>query len=143
MNTTHKQGWFPAIFDELFTENRLDAPVKKPFTRPKVNIVSTTDNFIISMAAPGLQKENFAIEIEKDTLIISSKFEIEATASSESNNSQYTRKEFDYSSFKRSFNLPETIDKEAINASYKAGILEVLLPVMEAKKDIKKTIEIS
>lgn len=108
------------------------------FKQPSVNIIEDGNSFTIEMAAPGLEKSDFNIEIDKGGIIISSKNaddkEVDAV--------NFKRREFSYASFKRSFTLPENIDKESIRANYKDGILYVIIEKVEKEEDRKKTIEI-
>ena len=113
--------------------------VGRDFTvnQPSVNIVEEADQHIIHLAAPGLTKEDFKIKIDKDHLIISSEKE-------QTEAGKFTRKEFNYSSFKRSFYLPKEVNKDGISAEYNNGILSVtLLKKEEAKEKDPVTIEIS
>jgi HSP20 family protein len=94
---------------------------------PAVNILEEDDAFTIEVAAPGLEKKDFKIDLDNDCLTISSGRE-ETTEDSQDN---YTRREFRYDSFCRSFNLPDTVDSEKISASHKNGILSVNIPKKE------------
>ena len=113
--------------------------VGRDFTvnQPSVNIVEEADQHLIHLAAPGLTKEDFKIKIDKDHLIISSEKE-------QTEAGKFTRKEFNYSSFKRSFYLPKEVNKDGISAEYNNGILSVtLVKKEEAKEKDPVTIEIS
>ncbi|MGO3184100.1 MAG: Hsp20/alpha crystallin family protein [Aequorivita sp.] len=150
MKTVNKSNiWFPGLLDDLFLENKLDALNNyETFSIPAVNIIENFPNFVVELAAPGLQKENFTIEVEEDTLkIASKKIETDSADKEEKkvakNDSQYRRQEFNYKSFERSFKLPENIEVENIQANYENGILRVTLPKMEEKKVLKKMVEIS
>lgn len=109
-------------------------------TQPSVNIRETAEDFKIDLAAPGLEKGDFNIAIENEKLIISAGKEVKREESTD----KYTRKEFSYNSFSRSFDLPDSIQAEGIKASYNNGILELSLPKKpEAKQIFNKTIEIN
>ncbi len=96
--------WFPSIFDGFLTENRLDVPNYEKFSKPAVNISENFTNFVIDLAAPGLKKENFAIEIEKDVLKVSSNFAPKQDSTdTEKDKNQFTRQEFNYGNFSRTF----------------------------------------
>ncbi len=97
---------------------------------PSVNITENETQHNIKVAAPGLDKSDFIIKVEKDHLLVSTNKEI-ATDNKEI---AFLRREFSYSNFKRSFHLPETIDRENISATYEEGILDITI----AKKDIQK-----
>ena len=105
---------------------------------PAVNIRETNDEFVIELAAPGLKKEDFSISLEDNQLTIKR----EETESSEVN---YNRREFNYASFKRSFNLnKQMINQAEISAEYEQGVLSLTLPKREeAKQQPARTIEIS
>ncbi len=140
--------WFPSIFDELFNENRLDVPNYENFSIPAVNIQENFANFVIELAAPGLKKENFSIEVDDMVLNITSEVASksdskEQETSEKEKETKYTRKEFNYTSFKRSFNLPENVNTEDIKASYENGVLTIALAKKEEQKEIKRMVEIS
>ena len=135
--------WLPSIFEEFFPENTLDAINYERFSIPAVNIHENFANFVIELAVPGLKKENITIEVEKDVLKISSHISEDETTNGEERDIKFTRKEFNYSSFERSFTMPETVDKKAIKANYEDGVLKIELPKMEEAKDIKRMVEIS
>jgi HSP20 family protein len=99
---------------------------------PAVNIHETNENFLIELAAPGLSKEDFQIQLEKNQLRVSAKKE-NGQAEEGTN---YTRREFSYSTFKRSFTLPDTVDSENINANYEHGVLYLAIP---KKQEVKLT----
>jgi len=107
---------------------------------PKVNIRETADEYFVEMAVPGMKKSDFKIELNNQNLLIST----EKKEEKEETGDNYTRREFGYSSFQRSFSLPESIDEEKIKANYNDGILNVHLPKREeAKQKPPKSIEIS
>jgi HSP20 family protein len=91
---------------------------------PAANIIEADDHFDIELAAPGKKKSDFKIELEEGVLNISSETESKSTEKDGS----FTRKEFCYCSFKRSFNISETVSADKISANYKEGILTVSLP---------------
>ncbi len=97
---------------------------------PAVNIVEGKDEFRIEVAAPGLNKEDFKINLENDELTISANKEIEKETKEET----YTRREFGYSSFSRSFTLPDSVAGEKIAATHKDGILTINVPKREEAK---------
>lgn len=135
--------WFPSIFDEFFPENRLDSINYERFSIPSVNIKENLSNFVIELAVPGLKKEDIAIEVEKDLLKVSSKNTSEEVKTEENEGRKYSRKEFNFSSFERSFTLPDLIQVDEIHANYENGILSIELPKMEEAKNIKRMVEIS
>ncbi|WP_439556053.1 Hsp20/alpha crystallin family protein [Dyadobacter sp.] len=107
---------------------------------PAVNVVESKEGFRIEVAAPGLQKSDFKLNLEKDQLTISAHKE----QNSEEAGEKYTRREFKYNSFQRTFTLPNSIDGDKIEANYGDGILSVLLPKREeAKEKPARQIEIA
>ncbi len=96
-------------------------------TSPSVNVVETKEAYRVDVAAPGLEKSDFHLEIDKDILTISARKE----NTQEVKEDHYTRREFNYASFKRSFTLPEHIDTAGIKAAYTNGVLSVTLPKKE------------
>lgn len=115
-----------SIINDLFNRG-VNEFLGSDFTHnyPAVNIHENNDSFTIALAAPGLSKEDFQIHLDKKELIVSAKKEAAATTEE---STKYTRREFNYANFKRSFTLPETVDSESINASYDNGVLNVVLP---------------
>jgi len=120
--------FFPGFFDG-FGKDFFDdfTPSSSNQTLPAVNIVDNKDNYRIEVAAPGMKKEDFKVNMDGNILSVFSE--------KETKNEQYARKEFSYSSFKRTFTLPEGIEPNEINASYKDGILAVEIP---KKDDVRK-----
>ncbi len=101
---------------------------------PSVNIIENENDFLIELAAPGKSKSDFKIGLENQVLTISS----EVNDENEEEKKNYTRREFVYNSFTRSFTLPKNIMHEKITADYKDGILRITLPKMEETKLIKE-----
>ena len=106
---------------------------------PAVNIKEENDKFVLEMAAPGMKKDDFQINLDNYQLTISS----EKSEKNEEKKDNYTRREFMYSTFSRSFTLPKTIDIDKIKADYKNGILTVILPKKEEEAKLTKQIKIS
>jgi HSP20 family protein len=124
-------GDFPSLFAPNFA-NRM--------TTPMVNVKENDNAFDVEMAAPGMSKGDFNIDLDNDVLTISA----ETQTKNEETSEQFTRKEFEYTSFQRSFKLPETVNQQKIKATYKEGILNVHLPKKEeAKKLPARKIDIS
>lgn len=111
-------------------------------TLPQVNIKETDENYIVEVAAPGMKKEDFQIELHNNVLTIKSEVKKESEDNTEN---QYTRREFSYQSFQRSFNLNNrVVDDSKINATYQDGILSLTLAKKEeAKAKPARLIEIS
>ena len=128
--------YMPSIFDDDFF------PVlsNRTSSMPAVNIREDEKNYVLDLAVPGIDKKDLKIDINEDVLTISSETKNETEESKDG----YKRKEFSYSSFCRSFYIPENVNREKIEANYKDGILTVALPKQEEEKTkITRQIEIS
>ena len=99
---------------------------------PAVNIVELKDSYLVTVAAPGLKKDDFDIDIEGNTLTIS----CEKEENKEEKESNFTRKEYNYSSFSRRFTMPEDTNKEKIEAKSENGLLKVYLPYNQGTKKL-------
>ena len=141
----NEANWLPSVFDDMFKTDWLGGTTNVNSigtSIPAVNIQETDDHFKVEVAAPGKTKEDFNIELDNDVLTISSEEKKESETSEK--NGRYTRKEFSYSTFKRAFGLPDSVNSEKISASYKDGVLAIELPKREeAKVQAKRMIDIS
>lgn len=133
-STRNTVPYFNNVFDSLFSDAlNKNYGINK---MPHVNILETANSYKIELAAPGLTKEDFKIELKKDNLSVWAEKKVAQTEEQE----DYTRREFQYSSFARSFVLPEDIDAEKINAEYVNGILNITIGKKEQAKDTHKEI---
>ena len=140
MNLIRKQPpFFPSLIDDFInTDWNLKVPSFSG-TVPAVNIKELDSQFEIELAVPGMNKDDFEIEVEDGVLSISSTQEEEQV----NEKGKFTRREFSYSSFRRSFTLPDSVNPTKIDAAYKEGVLLVLLPKhKEAQPQPKKLIKI-
>jgi HSP20 family protein len=127
---TKRSELFPTFFDDFFRPWNDWFGTGKSLTTPAVNIAENKDHYEVSVAAPGLKKNDFNIDVEGNMLTIS----CEKEDRKEDKNERYTRKEYSYSSFSRSFTLPEEVIKENIEAVYEDGVLRITLPKTEMAK---------
>ena len=97
---------------------------------PAVNITEDKNAYEVSLAAPGMKKDDFKIDVDGNMLTISS----EKEKTNEEKDKKFTRKEYSYSSFSRSFTLPEEVNQERIDAKYEEGVLKISLPRKEETK---------
>ena len=137
-----KRIYFPHVGDDFFGKDFLSTFFSDgaDYSVPAVNIKENENNFEIDLAAPGVNKEDFSINLEKNILTISSGKEVDKEEKGEN----FMRKEFGFASFTRSFSVPESVNTERIKASHKNGILKIELPKMdEAKVKQLKSIKIS
>lgn len=146
LSNNNSNNNFPTLsswIDDLFNRDLpsvLHSNFNTGITLPKVNIKENDDSYEVEMAVPGLKKSDFKIDIDNQLLSIAT----EVKQENEETEDNYTRREFGYSSFKRSFTLPETVDDEKIKASYNEGILNITLPKKEeAKRKPTRNIKIS
>jgi HSP20 family protein len=98
---------------------------------PAVNVSETDKEYIVAVAAPGMDRKNFQVETAEDMLTISAEKEKEEK---EEHEGRYNRREYNYSSWSRSFSLPEDCNVEKIDAEYKSGELRITIPKTAIKK---------
>jgi HSP20 family protein len=127
---------FPNLFDDLFSRDLFDWNNSNfsttGTTLPAVNVKETPESFVVEMAAPGMKKEDFKVELNNNLLTISSE---QKSEHEEKENDKYTRKEFSYQSFQRSFQLSrEAVDADNIQAKYENGVLHLTIPKREEVK---------
>ncbi len=126
---------YPTLFDRFFDNDLFDWSNRNysstNTTLPSVNIKEGTDSFEVEVAAPGFSKADFNIELNNDVLTVSSDKKVESETKDDQ---QFTRREFSYQSFSRTFTLPHTADSEKISAKYEHGILKVIIPKKEEAK---------
>jgi len=130
---------FPSFFDDFFKPWNNWFGNERTMTVPAVNVAENKEDYKISVAAPGLKKNDFNIDIEGNMLTIS----CEKEESKEEKNGHYSRTEYNYSSFSRSFTLPEEVIKDKIEASYEDGVLRLTLPKTEQAKKVALSKHIS
>ncbi len=137
-----KNGGMPTVFDDFFRpfgewfDN--GGLLNKSMSMPAVNVTEHKDAYKVSLAVPGLKKDDFKIDVEGNMLTISS----EKEENKEEKEKTYTRKEYNYSCFSRSFTLPDEIEKDKIDAKYEDGILNISLPRKETKLTTAKKIAV-
>ncbi len=136
---------FTNLMDDVFNRSISDLVGSDyAVTTPSANITEDSDSFLLEVAAPGLEKSDFNIIVEKDQLIISAQKEEKKEEQEDLKEpGKWTRKEFNYQSFKRSFHLSDAVETNKIEASYSNGILKLMLPKREeVKEKAPATIEI-
>ena len=123
---------FDSFFNDTFFNDRMVTRV------PAVNISETENNYHVELAAPGLKKEDFKLNLERNQLTIS----VEQSTNHEDNQKNYSKREYSYSSFVRSFTLPESADDSQIEATYTDGILRIDIAKREEARTARRQIEI-
>ncbi len=137
-NSRFLPGFTDDFFGKDFLSDFFDSSANK--TIPEVNVLENKDSFTIEVAAPGLEKKDFKIDLNNNILTISSAKE----AKKEDKKEKYIRREFSYSSFQRSFSLPDSVNRDKIKANHKDGILMIEIPKLEeAKEKLLREIKIS
>ena len=139
----NESSLFPAsdsLWDDFLNRDFFRKGLELGTSIPAVNTKETVDSYVMEVAIPGMKKEDFKIDINDNILTISSEKKEEKE---EKDGEKITRREFSYSSFKRSFQLPVNIKKDDISAEYSDGLLKLALPKIEPKQlESKKQIEI-
>jgi len=131
---------FSPFLSNLFDDDFFPVLTNRTSSMPAVNIKEDDKNFTLELAVPGMDKKDLKIDINEDVLTISS----ESKNENEVEKDGYKRKEFSYTSFCRSFYIPDNVNRDKIGASYKDGILSVELPKMEEEKSkITRQVKIS
>ena len=123
-----------SLFDDFFTNtDKLDTNYNK-HTIPAVNVKEQEKGFVIELAVPGMKKEDLNIELENNKLTISNNNELLENDKA----GKYTRREFIYGKFQRTFNLPKNVEAKKIVGDYKDGILSISIPISKENKLAKK-----
>lgn len=130
------------LFDDFFNSSMEDFfnGGFLPTDQPSVNVLEKEKAYVVELAAPGMQKGDFDVQLEEGMLRI--KAQSEHKQEEEKEDGQYVRREFSYQSFERSFALPEQIDKDHIEASYTDGVLTVHIPKQEMSVEKRKMIDV-
>jgi HSP20 family protein len=127
----------PTVFDDFFKpwnewfENG-GSLWGRVMSVPPVNITENKNDYMVSLAVPGMKKDDFKIDVDGNMLTISS----EKEETKEEEDKKFTRKEYNYSSFSRSFTLPDEVNQEKIEARYDDGVLKLILPRREETKKV-------
>ena len=118
---------FPALMNEIFKPDWFGGMENYNANLPAVNIRENEKDYELELAVPGMKKDDFNVEVDNNIMTISAEVNVE----NDETRDNYTRREFSFTSFKRSFTLPDTINEDKISASYVDGILKFTLPKKE------------
>ena len=135
-----RNSWLPTVFNDFFDT---DFMPKANATAPAINVKETDKAYIVELAAPGMKKENFDVNINHEgNLVI--KMQNKQEQKEEDKNTRYLRREFSYSQYEQTLILPDDVKKDAISAKVEHGVLTVELPkLVEEKVKVSRQIEIA
>ena len=134
----NNQNWLPSIFNDFFDN---DWMVKANATAPAVNVIENEADYKVEVAAPGMTKEDFNVQLAEDNQLV---ITMEKKNESKDEDKKYLRREFSYSRFQQTMILPDDVEKDHISASVNNGVLTIDLPkkTQEEKEKVCKCIEI-
>lgn len=137
----NQSDWLPSIFNDFFDNEWMR---RTNVTAPAINVKETKDNYTVEVAAPGMTKHDFNINIDTDNHLVIS-MEKNSEKSEENKEARYLRREFSYSKFQQALILPDDVDKDKICAKVENGVLSIELPKLSHEEIHKaqRTIEIS
>lgn len=122
----HRNQWLPEVFNDFFNT---DFMPKVNATAPAINVMESDKDYMVELAAPGLKKEDFSVNINDDgNLVI--KMEKKEEKKEENKTSHYLRREFSFSKYEQTLILPDDVEKEEIRAKMENGVLTIDLPKM-------------
>lgn len=148
MPVRRNQNWLPSIFNDFFDNDWME---KANATAPAINVIESDNDYKVEVAAPGMTKNDFNIQLgDENNLIISMEKKVESEnngnegANKSNENKKYLRREFSYTKFHQSLYLPENVDKDKISANVTDGVLNIILPkyTPEEKAKVNRVIEI-
>ena len=132
------QEWLPSVFNDIIGNNFFEHAAVSA-TSPAVNVIEKQQEYIVEVAAPGMTKDDFKVNIdEDDNLVVALEKETSANNDKSAEQMHYLRREFAYTRFRQAMILPEDVDKEAITAKVENGVLTVVLPKLKPQ-EVKKT----
>ena len=138
----NNQNWLPTFFNDFFDN---DWMLKANATAPAINVIENEKDYKVELAAPGMTKEDFNIQLGNEgELTITMEKKSDTKEEPKNENKKYLRREFSYTKFQQSFVLPDDVDKAKISASVNAGVLTIDLPkqAIEEKANASRAIEI-
>jgi HSP20 family protein len=128
------QSWLPSIFNDFFDNDWME---KSNSTAPAINVFETEKDYTIEVAAPGLTKEDFKINVDSDDNLVISMEKKMNNDEKDKKTGRYLRREFSYSKFEQCMILPDDVNKDKIEAKVENGILNVTLPKV-SEAEVKK-----
>lgn len=137
--------WFPSVFDDFFNDDFFGVPVAKQFATPAVNIKETACDYDIQVAAPGMTKDEFTININANNELVINLEKKNDTNEESKEKGSWIRREFSYATYSQSFVIPDTVNVDAISAKMENGVLNIKLPKKDNAEETpaSRVIEIS
>lgn len=136
VQTTFSNPLFPMLFNGLFGGDVPAVATKRArFTTPSVNILEGDKSYSVEVAAPGMTKDDFNIQLDDAGNLV---IKMEKKAESREDGGKYLQREFSYSTFQQTFSLPDDVEQEKISAKMADGVLTIALPKKEAKPEEEK-----
>lgn len=134
IRTFNDQNWLPSMFNDFFSNDWMP---RANATAPSVNVMEDEKEFKVEVAAPGMDKQDFNVQLNSDDQLV---IRMEKKAKDEKNEGKkYLRREFSYTHFEQTFTLADNIDKEHITADVNNGVLTINLPKLDEKARAKET----
>ena len=125
MRKYNDQNWLPSIFNDFFDN---DWMVRTNATAPAINVMENDKDYKVEVAAPGMTKDDFNIELGEDNELVITMEKKNETQESDKENKKYLRREFSYSKFQQALILPDDVEKDRISANVENGVLTIELP---------------
>ena len=125
MRKYNNQNWLPSIFNDFFDN---DWMVRTNATAPAINVMENDKDYKVEVAAPGMTKDDFNIELGEDNELVITMEKKNETQESDKENKKYLRREFSYSKFQQALILPDDVEKDRISANVENGVLTIELP---------------
>lgn len=136
MPAIKNQNWLPSLFNDFFGDEWLALSQYKRMSTPAVNVIENEHDFTVEVAAPGMTKEDFRIDVNSDNELVINLEKRSETKTADKGEStdkaskkgHYLRREFSYGAFRQSFTLPESIERDKISAKMENGVLKIEIP---------------
>ncbi len=138
MIPVRRTNWLPSVFNDFFGNEWIE---KSNSTSPAVNIIENDREYKVELAAPGLTKDDFRIDLHDDNHLIVS-MEKKTENKEEDKNNKYLRREFSYMNFRQSMILPDNIEKDKINAKAEDGVLSISIPKRKEEEKVNTPVRI-
>lgn len=133
----YRDNWLPEVFNDFFNNSNMPKPNA---TAPAINVLESEDGYTVELAAPGMQKEDFDVNINADGDLT---IKMEKKEDESEKNAHYLRREFSYSKYEQTLILPDDVDRDKIGAKVANGVLTVTLPkINRQEQKVSRTIEV-